>query len=79
MVGRMSLFLSGKIARILDQIDLFWFINPPKLDLLTSRRQTLERHVAPPELHAAATLSELFLIEKQSVWTLCNDMGEPNG
>jgi hypothetical protein len=75
----MSLFLAGKIARILVQIDLFWFVNPSKLDPLTPRRQALQRRVALPELHEAATLSELFLIEKQSVWIFGNVMDELNG
>jgi hypothetical protein len=79
MVDCISLFRAGKIARILDQIDLFWFINPPKPGLLMPRGQILQKRVALPELHEAATLSELFLIEKQSVWILGNVMGESNG
>jgi hypothetical protein len=79
MADRVSLFLAGKIAKIFDQIELFWFVNPPKSNLLIPRRQTLESRVTLPELHEAATLSEFFLIKKQSIGILDNIMSQSNG
>jgi hypothetical protein len=40
---------------------------------------TLEGCIALPELHEAATLSELFLVEEQSIRYLIDVMNEANG
>jgi hypothetical protein len=61
------------------QIDLFRFIDPLKLCVLLPPRQTPQSRVALPMLHEAGILSEFFLIEEQSVWTLLDIMSEPDG
>jgi hypothetical protein len=54
----------------MDQINLFWFIDSSKLCVLPPPRQIPQWRLALPQLHEPETLSELFLIEEQSVWTL---------
>jgi hypothetical protein len=64
MVGRISFFLDIKKAENMDQIDLFWLVDPSKPWLLPSPRQTLQSQVALPEFEEPLTLSELFRIEE---------------
>jgi hypothetical protein len=42
-------------------------------------QQTFEGCIALPELREAATLSELLLIEEQSIWRLLDIMSEATG
>jgi hypothetical protein len=63
----------------MDQIDLFWFIDLSKLCVLSPPRSTPQWRVALPKLHEAGTLSELFLIEEQSLWILLDIISEPDG
>jgi hypothetical protein len=79
MVSCISLFLTGKTAKYLDQIDLFWFVDPSKFRFSTSLRQTLQWRIALPELREAGTLSELFLVEEQSILILLDVMSKPDG
>jgi hypothetical protein len=75
----MHLFLDVKKIAYIDEIDLFWFVNPFKSCLLPSLRQTLQSHITLPEFGEARTLSELFLVEEQSIRILVNMISEPNG
>jgi hypothetical protein len=76
MVSFISLFLDIKKIGYINEIDLFWFVNPLKSCLLPSLRQILQWHIALPEFEEAQTLSEFFLIEKQSIRILVNVMNE---
>jgi hypothetical protein len=79
MVGCISLFLTGKTAKYLDQIDLFWFVDPSKFRFPTSLQQTLQWRIALAELREAGTLPGLFLVEEQSIWILLDIMSKPDG
>jgi hypothetical protein len=74
MVGQISLFVDVEKIGYVDEIDLFWFINPSKSCLLPLIRQTLQWQIALPELEEARTLSEPFLVEEQSIRILVNIM-----
>jgi hypothetical protein len=77
MIGLISLFPDVKKIGSIDEIDLFWSVNPSiRICLLPSLRQALQWHIALPEFEEAWTLSELFLIEEQSIWILVNVMCE---
>jgi hypothetical protein len=76
MVGLISLFLDVKKIGYIDEIDLLWFVNASKSCLLPSVRQTLQWQFALPEFEEARILSELFLVEEQSIRILVNVMSE---
>jgi hypothetical protein len=74
--GLISLFLDVKKAGYIDEIDLFCFVNLFKSYLLPSLQQTLGWHIALPEFGEARALSELFLVEEQSMLSLVKVMSE---
>jgi hypothetical protein len=74
-----SLVLAAKTIKDWDQIDLLWFVNPSKLWLSPSFRQTRQAWIALAELLESATLWELFRIGEQSGRHLPDFMNESNG
>jgi hypothetical protein len=60
----------------MHQIDLFRVVDPSKLCRFPVLRRTLQRRVALPKHDEAGTLSELFLIEKESVRTFLDVINE---
>jgi hypothetical protein len=77
-IGLISLSLAVKIAKYLDQIHLFRFINLSKLRFLPSLQQAFQWRIVLPELHETGILLKSFLIEGQSVRNLVYVMNEPN-